>query len=401
MTLVDFNHDDFSLRGHANWKARADSAKVAFAAFGGGPYYGYEVGAIDAMEELGILPDALLPGCVGNFVSMYYLMALCQKKRGAHYIDEFSSHGLMHERDYMKAPIPPLFPMRVGAWMRGFQEYFSRPESYQNLFAPELFPDVMTAAANWMAEPTDRNLGLWLRNLSVWHPLTRFALGAYYFAPIGPFGELYDYAKPEGWVSPAIDWRCVYGDDAPVYMLSLLEVGSRDVKIATNCGDHPEFDPVDGRRLASASNLPWLIAETNINGKWYRESAVRDVATLDPSALDALPKLEVMIAVQIMDTNDTAILTLNQGNHDNYALQVTEMIATIGDDDIKMAQKHLADQGRDVEWIVIEAQADATPHWTFENVDRCRREGYAIAKRKMLESPKLKKLIKPKLRSVA
>ncbi len=97
--LVDFNHSSFSLRGYDAWKARADKAKIAFAPFGGGPYYGYEVGVIDAMQELGILPDAILPGCVGNFVGLYHLMALVEGKPGPYYVDQFSAHGLMKEKD--------------------------------------------------------------------------------------------------------------------------------------------------------------------------------------------------------------------------------------------------------------------------------------------------------------
>ncbi|GEO80753.1 alpha/beta hydrolase [Pararhodospirillum oryzae] len=391
---VDFDYTGLKLRGYEAWKQRADAARIAYVPFGGGPYYGYEVGAIDAMAELGIRPDALLPGCVGNFIGLYYLMALVEGGAPTAYIDQFSKVGLMREKDYVKAPIPPLFPMRVAAWMRGFASYYASPQAYQDLFAPELFPDVVKAGMEYMFHPTERNLGIFVRNFSVWHPLTRFGLGGYYFAPIGPFGELYDPQDPEGWIQPAINWGGVYADQAPVYIMSLLQVGEPRVVQATNCVGHPRFAPLDGRRLASGSNLPWLIAETNIDGTWYRESAVRDVATLTPAALDSLPALEVLICVQIMDSNDTDTLSIHNGNHNNYSLQVTEMIATIGDDDIEQAKAYLASQGRDVEVIVIEAQSDAKPFWTVENVDRCRREGYEMAMEQFLASPRLRPLLK-------
>lgn len=398
---VDFDYKNLTLRDYSTWKERAEAARIAFVPFGGGPYYGYEVGVIDAMDELGIVPDALLPGCVGNFVGLFYLMALVEGGAPTAYIDQFSKVGLMREKDYRKAPIPPLFPMRVAAWMRGFASYYMSPQAYQDLFAPELFPDVVKSGMDYLLNPTERNLGIFTRNFSVWHPLMRFGLGGYYFAPIGPFGELYDPKNPEGWIAPAIQWGSVYNDKAPIYIMSLLEVGQPTVVQATNCVNHPMFAPLDGRRLASGSNLPWLIAETNINGTWYRESAVRDVATLTPAALDSLPSLDVMICVQIMDSNDTGTLTLNNGNHNNYALQVTEMIATIGDDDIEQAKTHLVQQGRDVEWIVIEAQSDAEPFWTVENMERCRREGYEMAMEQFLASPKLQGRIKPRPRSNA
>lgn len=387
--LVDFDPSKFPTRSYDNWKRKADSAKVAFAPFGGGPYYGYEVGVIDAMQELGIIPDVYLPGCVGNFVGMYHLMAVTEGKAGPYYVDQFSRNGLMKEKDYLKAPIPPLFPMRLAAWMQGYRQYYSQPESWQNLFAPELFPDVVKAWTGFLSNPTERNLGIWARNLMVWHPMMRLGLGGYYFAPVGPFGELYDYANPQGWIEPQVRWDSVYSESAPIYMMSLLKVGADDVQVATNCLEHPDFVPVDGRRLASASNLPWLIAETEIDGAWYRESAVRDVATLVPPALDSLPNLETMIAVQIMASPATSHLSIHQGNHNNYALQVTEMISTIGDDDIKQAKDHLLHQGREVEWITIEATPDSKPFWTFENMERCRHEGYAIAMKKFQESKTL------------
>ncbi|WP_041795973.1 hypothetical protein [Pararhodospirillum photometricum] len=387
---VDFDTKALDLMDYAAWKQRADAAKVAFVPFGGGPYYGYEVGVIDAMHDLGIVPDAMLPGCVGNFVALFYLMALVEGGAPTAYIDRFSKAGLMAEKDYLKAPLPPLFPMRVAAWMRGFTQYYTSPQAYQDLFAPELFPDVLKAGMDYLLHPTDRNLGVLTRNFCVWHPMMRFMMGGYYFAPIGPFGELYDPQNPEGWIDPAVNWGSVYSKQAPLYLMSLLEVGQPRVSLATNCIDHPDFAPLDGRRLASASNLPWLIGETKINDTWYRESAVRDVATLSPAALDALPSLEVLICVQIMHSNDTGTLSLDKGNHDNYALQVTEMIATIGDDDIAQAQNHLARQGREVEWIVIEAQPDAKPHWTHENITQCRQAGYQMAMRQFLANPRLR-----------
>ncbi|WP_413206222.1 alpha/beta hydrolase [Rhodospirillum sp. A1_3_36] len=391
---VDFDHSTFTLRTYESWKQRADTAKVAYVPFGGGPYYGYEVGVIDAMHELGIVPDVMLPGCVGNFVGLFYHMALVEGLPPTTYIDRFSEAGLMAEKDYMKAPIPPLFPMRIASWMRGFASYYSSPEAYQDLLAPELFPDVVHAGMDYWANPTERNLGIFTRNLCVWHPLTRLGLGGYYFAPIGPFGELYDPTQPEGWIHPSINWASVYDKDSPIYIMSLLQVGQAQVTQATNCIDHPQFAPLDGRRLASASNLPWLIAETEIDGNWYRESAVRDVATLTPAALETLPSLEVLICVQIMDSNDTATLSIHNGNHDNYSLQVTEMIATIGDDDISQGQALLATRDKEVEWIIIEAQSDAQPHWTHENVARCRRQGYEIAMRQFLNSEALRPFIK-------
>lgn len=378
---VDFLHSDFDLRSFDDWKARADAATIAFAPFGGGPYYGYEVGVIDAMAELGLAPDAILPGCVGNFIGLYNLMALVEGKSPAAYIDEFSGHGLMHEKDYLKAPIPPLFPIRIGAWMKGLKSYYSKPEAYADLLAPELFQDVMASWRRLMQKPTERNLGMLTRNLLVWNPMSRLMLGGYLFAPIGPFGELYDHADPEGWISPAVNWASVYKQDAPIYMMSLLQVGSDNVTIATNCADHPDFAPVDGRRLASASNLPWLIAETEINGVWHRESSMRSAATLAGDALDSLPKLETLIAVQIMAAPQTNVLSIHQGNHDNYSLQVTEMIGTIGDEDIKRAKAHLDQQGRDVEMIIVQATSQSKPHWTFENMQVCRREGYEAAMR--------------------
>jgi|GEM_PF-6928081 len=393
--LVDFDYSKFPIRSYENWKQKADSAKIAFAPFGGGPYFGYEVGVIDAMHELGIAPDAYLPGCVGNFIAMYHLMAVTENRDPTYYIDQFSNIGLMKEKDYLKAPIPPLFPMRVSQWMRALVGYYSKPDAYRDLIAPELFPDVVNSWVAFLKKPTERNLGLWTRNLMVWNPLSRLALGGYFFAPIGPFGELYDYDDPEGWIHPGITWNSVYSDQAPIYMMSLLEVGADDVHLATNCLDHPEFDPVDGRRLASASNLPWLIAETHINGKWYRESAVRDVATINAKALDTLPSLDTIIAVQIMAAPAADRLSIKQGNHNNYALQVTEMISTIGDDDITQAKDHLEETGRTVEWITIEATEDSQPFWTFENMERCRREGYTMAMHKFENSANLKKLIKP------
>jgi hypothetical protein len=250
------------------------------------------------------------------------------------------------------------------------------------------------AGMTWLASPTERNYAQWLRNLLVWSPVTRLGLGGYFFAPIGPFGELYDYANPEGWIAPAIDWKSVYTDEAPVYMMSLLRVGADDVTVATNCGDHPAFVPVDGRRLASASNLPWLIAETKINGEWYRESAVRDAATLTPVALECLPQLEVMIAVHIMASPATGRLSIQQGNHNNYSLQITEMISTIGDNNIQNAQNYFKKNDKNVEWITIKATANGMPYWTFENINRCRAEGYASAMQKFLNSPKLAPYIK-------
>ncbi len=284
--------------------------------------------------------------------------------------------------------------MRLSAWMRGFIEYYQKPEAYKDIYAPELFPDVVKAGMNFLTSPTERNYAQWLRNLLVWSPVTRLGLGGYFFAPIGPFGELYDYTNPEGWIAPAIDWKSVYTDDAPVYMMSLLRVGADDVTVATNCGDHPAFVPVDGRRLASASNLPWLIAETNINGEWYRESAVRDAATLTSVALESLPALEVMIAVQIMASPETGHLSIHQGNHNNYSLQVTEMVATIGDDDIHQAKEFFKQKSQYVEWITVEATPDSNPYWTFENINRCRAQGYASAMRQFLNSPKLAPYIK-------
>ncbi len=377
--IVDFTHSLLDIRSYDNWKTRADEATVAFAPFGGGPYYGYEVGVIDAMNEIGLIPDAILPGCVGNFIGLYNLMALVENKPPTTYIDEFSSHGLMREKDYLKAPIPPLFPLRIGAWMNGLKQYYSKPEAYSNLLAPELFSDVLSAWSRLIRNPNERNLGAWTRNLLVWNPMTRLVLGGYFFAPIGPFGELYDHSDPEGWISPAINWGSVYEQDGPIYMMSLLQVGADDVTIATNCMDHPTFVPVDGRRLASASNLPWLIAETEINGVWHRESSVRSTATLSAEALDSLPNLETLIAVQIMAAPQTNVLSINQGNHDNYSLQVTEMIGTIGDEDIKRARAHLNRQGRGVELIIIQATSVSKPHWTFENMEMCRKDGYRAA----------------------
>ncbi|WP_299436122.1 alpha/beta hydrolase [uncultured Rhodospira sp.] len=391
---VDFNYASMTLRDYQNWKTRADAAKVAFVPFGGGPYYGYEVGVIDAMHELGIVPDAMLPGCIGDFIGMYYLMALVEGRHPTYYIDQFSKNGLLWEKDYVKAPIPPFFAMRVAQWMRGFAQYYTTPQAYQNLFAPEFIPNMMKAGMDYMMNPTDRNLGIFTRNACVCNPMARLLLGGYFFAPIGPFAELYNPQDPDGWIDPAINWGSVYSDTSPIYIMSLLKVGAAEVVQSTNCADHPAFAPVDGRRLASGSNLPWLIAETYIDGSYYRESAVRDVATLTPTALDSLPSLDVCICVQIMDSNDTDMLSIDNGNHNNYALQVTEMVATIGDDDIKQAMAYQKQKGRDTEWIVIEAQSDAKPFWTHENIARCRQEGYEIAMHKFMTSEKLRPYIK-------
>ncbi|TAD88294.1 MAG: alpha/beta hydrolase [Alphaproteobacteria bacterium] len=417
MATVDFKlPPTFRPKSLEEWRAQASSARIAFAPFGGGPYFGYEVGVMDAMAELGIRPDVYLPGCIGNFMGLYHLMAVAEGKKPTHYVDEFASVALMQEKDYLKAPIAPFFVMRAAQWAKGFAAYYTSPEAWSNLFAPELFPAVLTATQTFAMDPTERNLGKMLRAIAVWHPMSRWFLGGYYFAPIGPFAELYDYKDPLGWIDPSPRWESIYQPDAPVFMMSLLPVGARDVRIATNCLQAEEieatrsqdvhlrirglvaeegtclpFQPLDGRRLASGSNLPWLSAETEIDGVWYRESAVRDAATFAPEALEQLPNLELMIAVQIMDPRQGNVLTIDQGNHNNYATQITELVATIGDDDIDSAQQYFRDRKQDVSWIIIEASGNTQPFWSLENFEKCRAIGRASALPKLkawLEQPK-------------
>ncbi|VVD59367.1 alpha/beta hydrolase [Pandoraea anhela] len=383
---TDFDASKINHRSHADWQERASSARVAFAPFGGGPYYGYQVGVIDAMHELGVVPDAYLPGCIGNFLSIYHMMAVTEDKHPAFYIDQFSAGGLMAEKDYLKAPIPPLFPMRITEWMQANFNYFGNPGNYKDLLAPELFPAVYQSWSDFLARPTKRNFGIWCRNFLVSHPLYRLTLGAYFFSPIGAFGELYDHENTAEWIEPKVNWGNIYRQGSPVMMMSILPVGNEHCQIATNCIGHPSFAPIDGRRLASASNLPWLISETEIDGVWHRESAVRHAATIVPAALDSLPNLELIIAVKIMSNSAANRRSSEQGNHDNYALQVTEMISGIGEADIQLAKQHLKSKGREVQWIVVESTSNAKPHWTFENVRQCREEGYRLGMEKLKES---------------
>ncbi len=405
MATVDFTlPTEFRSKSLAEWRAQAAAARIAFAPFGGGPYFGYEVGVIDAMTECGIVPDVYLPGCIGNFIGLYHLMAIAEGRDPTHYIEQFAGSALMPEKDYVKAPIAPVFTLRVAKWAEGFAQYYTSPQAWTNLVAPELFAPMMQAAGAYMMEPTERALGTFVRALAVWHPMTRWFLGGYYFAPIGPFAELYNPADPTGWITPGPNWQTVYQPDAPLFMMSLLKIGSRDVSIATNCLDAVQieskpsidwyrrnraiatptssckpFQPLDGRRLASGSNLPWLSAETEIDGDWYRESAVRDAATFSSEALEHLPNLSLMIAVQIMDPRQGKVLTTTQGNHNNYATQITELIATIGDDDIADAKAFFDDRKQAVEWILIEASGETQPYWSVENFAKCRAIGYAQA----------------------
>jgi hypothetical protein len=405
MYTVDFTLPaGFTPKSLDQWRAQAAVARVGFAPFGGGPYFGYEVGVVDAMAECGIVPDVYLPGCIGNFIGLYHLMAIAEGRAPTFYIEEFARAGLMAEKDYLKAPIAPFFTMRLAEWAQGFARYYASPQAWSNLVAPELFLPMVEAASAYALNPTGRTLAGFARAVAVWHPMMRWFLGGYYFAPIGPFAELYDPADPAGWITPGPNWQTIYQPDAPLFMMSLLKVGSRDVSIATNCLDAvgiesapsidwyrrnraiatptsscKPFQPLDGRRLASGSNLPWLSAETEIDGAWYRESAVRDAATFSSEALQHLPNLELMIAVQIMDPRQGAVLTTTQGNHNNYATQITELVATIGDDDIADAKAFFEDKGQNVDWILIEASGETNPYWSVENFAKCRAIGHAQA----------------------
>ena len=53
------------------WAKKARTARIAISHAGGGPYIGYHTGTDEVLDELDIVPDAFLPGCVGTWHAVY------------------------------------------------------------------------------------------------------------------------------------------------------------------------------------------------------------------------------------------------------------------------------------------------------------------------------------------
>src|SRR4051812_3097927 len=91
------------------WSAKANAAKVAISHAGGGPYIGYHTGTDEVLHELGIVPDAYLPGCVGTWHAVYSISSRLEGLHPNHYSDLFMKHGGVPRRVYRHAPFSGAF----------------------------------------------------------------------------------------------------------------------------------------------------------------------------------------------------------------------------------------------------------------------------------------------------
>ncbi|HMF20777.1 MAG TPA: patatin-like phospholipase family protein [Pseudolabrys sp.] len=357
--------------------------KRAITLAGGGPAAGLHIGVLEALDNAGIKFDVWALSCIGAWVGLVYNQ--CDPGKEVKQTYDFFRDGVFRDdQSYSRFPINSVFGSDSFANTRAMVEFFSSPESYENLWLPEKIAESAKETLAFMSDHTKWNQGdfnRWVLNdvLAV-NPFIRYWASMMYLSNISGLSRIH---YPESSFMKAIKFERLYENDKPFIFHNAWNITRQRLDLFSN---KPLFSAPSGFKygkitsasLCACSALPYVEETVQIGDDIYCEGALIDTVNFY-QLLEDHPYIDEVWVNRIVDSGQ---VKSPRTIADALANLCMLFAATVGEDDIKLFKYHVKEENKWHGQIVeIEVSESVNFHWTRSNLDDGRRYGREAANR--------------------
>ncbi|HEX5507732.1 MAG TPA: patatin-like phospholipase family protein [Pseudolabrys sp.] len=372
--------------------------KRAITLAGGGPAAGLHIGVLKKLNEAGIKFDVWALSCIGAWVGLVYNQSDPGKEVEQTY-DFFRNGVFRDDVSYSRFPINAVFGADSVTNTRALAEFFLDPDSYKNLWLPD---HMMAAAKDTLAFMQDRSrwnqgdFNRWVLNsVLAANPFVRYWASLMYLSKVSGLSRIH---YPDSTFMKAIKFDRLYEEDKPFIFHNAWNISQKRLDLFSN---KPSFrsgtcsyGKITSASLCACSALPYVEETVEINGDTYCEGALVDTVNFK-QLLEDHPDLDEVWVSRIVDSGQ-----VRKPNNIADALANLCMLfaATVGEDDIKLFEYHVKEEGKWHGQIVeIKVSDKIDFEWTHANLDLGCRAGYQATDDR-LKSYKPEKATKAKAR---
>jgi predicted acylesterase/phospholipase RssA len=421
---------------------RAPRKKRAIALAGGGPAAGLHIGALAALQRLGIHFDVWSLSCIGAWVGIYYHQCTDADRAASTYAF-FETHAFRDTASYSGFPVNKAFAPNFEAYAQAWRDHAFDPQTWRDVFGfgAEL-PDVargwrefMTNPGKW-ARAGDRNAHL-LNNVLAVMPATRFMTSMAYLSGINGLSNIYypDSSLLEqiniesldlvdepgiGGMSRAQLSRLVerYGNTGPgglkpnprsapeiyhnAYRLKDDRRPGSEGKLqlfnnkwleyrSGRRGIVRDYLPITAPSLCACSALPYIeqtVKIPNDDDSEYSEGALIDTVSFR-NLVEDHPDLDEIWVCRIVDYQQ---VRLQRNLHDSLGNLCQQFAAEVGENDIALFKNHLRKSAGRVPRVVeipLDVKTMVDYRWDHENLKIGFSEGEKAVEKLLALHPEL------------
>ena len=347
--------------------------KRAICLAGGGPAVGLSLGALERLHrEKDIHFDVWSLACIGAWLGIVWNQAEPGKEFETS--DSFF-RGIFRPDDvYERFPIAAAFAPDFEAATENALNFVLDSDNYRNLVVPEAIKTASEDMLGFMTDPgrwSQANFNTMLLNdvLAV-NPVSRFMTSLMYKSNTKGLARVF---YPDSAFLQQIDFQALYQPGRPVLYHNSYNLTDQRLELFSN--KDSKYQKISAETLCACSALPYIEEPVTMNGKVYCEGATIDTVNFE-DLLANHPDLDEVWVSRILDRKQ-----IRQPHNLYDALNNLVMLfaATTSEDDVKLFKYHLKDIGSKVKVVEIPVAHHINYDWSWSNLERSTRDGYAAA----------------------
>ncbi|MEY2687577.1 MAG: hypothetical protein RL375_1775 [Pseudomonadota bacterium] len=411
--------------------------KRVIALGGGGPVAGFHIGALEALEDVGVNFDIWSLSCIGAWVGVVYHQ-LPAPNRASRTYEFFKEHAFRDTASYRGFPVNKAFAPNLTAFSQAWLRHCQNPQTWQDVFsfghdlpaAAQAWATFLQTPARWLSEG-DRHAHV-LNNVLAVNPLSRFMTSLAFMSEVNGLSNIHydDSTFLQGLDVASLD--LIAGrdlDDLSRQQLALLARDYTPQQVTPTQAAVPEIyhnawrcatggepgrlelfnnkwlrywnrKPGEGRRdylpitrpsLCACSALPYIeqtVKIPNDDGRDYSEGALVDTVNFQ-NLVEDHPDLDEIWVCRIVDYRQ---VRKPDNLHDSLGNLCQQFAAEVGENDIKLFKTHLrksAGRTPRVVEIPLPQKSDLRYRWDHETLDLGREEGRRAVVRLLQAHPDL------------
>jgi predicted acylesterase/phospholipase RssA len=362
--------------------------KRAIALGGGGPAAGLHLGILKAFEKYApeISFDVWSLSCIGAWVGIVYNQYEGSNKADQAY-DFFKTHVFRDDESYSRFPINSVFGTNWFGNTEAFWKFVSDPNNYQGVWLPHRMMRAFSETMSMFSDPNNKwdigDINGWILNqVLAPHPFVRYLTSMMFLSDVNGLSRI-NY--PNSRFMKSIRFDRLYGQEVPRIFHNAFDLDKQDLAFFANWkmkSERYEGD-INGSTLCACSALPFVEETVDTRGTTYCEGALVDTVNF-VDLLEEHPDLDEIWVCRIVDRKQ---IHEPKNLHDALANLCQLFAATVGEDDVKLFEYHVAcdtlPSGQEWNGTVVEIHV---PHhidfkWNHSNLERGRDLGKSAAMR--------------------
>jgi predicted acylesterase/phospholipase RssA len=352
--------------------------KRAITLGGGGPAAGLHIGILDALEKHDIKFDVWSLSCIGAWVGIVY-----NQFEGANKADQthkfFKEYVFRDDQSYSRFPINSVFGTNWSGNTEALWKFISDPANLRDVWLPDRMIRAFADTVSMFWDPNNKwdlgDVNGWILNqVLAPNPFVRYLASMMFLSEINGLSRI-NY--PDSTFMKRINFKRLHGrngEEVPSIVHNAFDLDHRELALFANreMKSKRYRGDIGPSTLCACSALPFVEETVEINNVTYCEGALVDTVNF----VDLIEEHADLDEIWVCRIVDRKQIHKPKNLHDALANLCQLFAATVGEDDVKLFEYHVAydnlPSGKKWNGTVVEIHV---PHhidfkWNHSNLDK-------------------------------